>query len=261
MSVTVAIRFPLGRYHATPWDRSVNEGEVEWPSPWRLLRTLVATWHTRWPDLLAGELDRILDALGEPPAYRTPATSPGHTRHYLPDLAHRTGATGNTDLTLDPFLWLSRADPLLVRWEARLDHEQRETLAKLLELVPYLGRAESVCEARLLDPAEEPEPDEHWWRPEPTGGQRLRLLAPVLPVRRPLLELSTVEMRKQRRTVPPETRWVTYTRVAPDPPTTTAGGSSATRTEVASSATSATASSSRTGRRSATGAGSEGRAA
>jgi len=232
VSVTVAIWFPLGRYHATPWDRSVNEGAVEWPpSPWRLLRTLVATWYTRWPELPARELDRILEELGEPPAYRTPETSPGHTRHYLPDLAHRTGATGNTDLTLDPYRWVPRDEPLLVRWEARLPPEQRETLAKLLELVPYLGRAESVCQARLLDPTEEPEPDGQWWRPGAAGGEQVRLLAPALPVRRPLLELGTVEVRKQRRTVPPETRWVTYTRSVADSPATSAAGESATEVD------------------------------
>ena len=62
MGTTLAIRFPLGRYHANPWDRAVNEGETEWPpSPWRLLRALVATWHTRWPDLPASVLDGLLD--------------------------------------------------------------------------------------------------------------------------------------------------------------------------------------------------------
>ena len=54
MPTTIAIRFPLGRYHATPWDRSVNEGAVEWPpSPWRLLRALVASYRNfaPWNDL------------------------------------------------------------------------------------------------------------------------------------------------------------------------------------------------------------------
>jgi CRISPR-associated protein Csb2 len=48
VSTTLAICFPAGRYHANPWDRAVNEGATEWPpSPWRILRALVATWHTR----------------------------------------------------------------------------------------------------------------------------------------------------------------------------------------------------------------------
>jgi CRISPR-associated protein Csb2 len=211
VSVTLAIRFPLGRYHATPWDRSVNEGAVEWPpSPWRLLRALVATWYTRWPDLPAPVLDGLLDALGDPPAYRTPEARPGHTRHYLPDLDHKKGEPGATDLTLDPFLSVPRDEELLVRWEADLTADQRQVLAKLAELLPCLGRADSVCEARLLD--SDPVPDETWWRPSANGSERVRLLAPIRPIRRPILELTTVEVRRQRRTLPPETTWVTYAR-------------------------------------------------
>ena len=214
MAVTVALRFPLGRYHATPWDRSVNEGAVEWPpSPWRLLRALVATWYTRWPELPAVTLDGLLAALGDPPSYRTPPVRPGHTRHYLPDSEHKKGETGATDLTLDPYLSIGRDAELLVRWEVELPAEQRATLAKLLELVPYLGRADSICQARLLDT--DPEPDGTWWRPGTGGGQSTRLLAPVKPIRRPILEMSTMEVRRARRTVPPETTWISYTATAP----------------------------------------------
>ena len=171
MSTTLAIRFPLGRYHANPWDRAVNEGATEWPpSPWRLLRALVATWHTRWPGLPAPILDGLLDSLADPPSYRTPATIPGHTRHYLPDLDHRKGETGRTDLTLDPFLSVRRNEDLLIRWEADLPDEQRHALAKLAELLPYLGRAESACEARLLD--SDPAPDATWWRAGAAGSHR-----------------------------------------------------------------------------------------
>ncbi len=216
MAATIGIKFPLGRYHATPWDRSVNEGAAEWPpSPWRLLRALVATWYTRWPDLPAPELDGLLDALGDPPSYRTPSYRPGHTRHYLPDLDHRKGENRGTDLTLDPFLSVPRDEELLVRWEADLSTQQREVLAKLAELIPYLGRAESVCEARLL--TEDPVPDEIWYRPGTSAASQMRLLAPTLPVSRPALEISTVQVRRSRRTQPLDTRWVSY--VPPEAPT------------------------------------------
>jgi CRISPR-associated protein Csb2 len=222
MPATLAFRFPLGRYHATPWDRSVNEGATEWPpSPWRLLRALVATWHTRWPEFPAERFDRMLEELGSPPSYRTPPARPGHTRHYLPDPDHRKGETGRTDLTLDPFLWMDRsrrnsggrdghAEPgeLLVRWEAELDPQARSDLATLAGLVPYLGRADSVCSARLLD--DDPVPDETWWRPGADGPRTARLLAAASPVRRAALEVSTVEVRRQRRATPPGTMWVGY---------------------------------------------------
>ena len=46
------LRFPAGRYHATPWGRHVNEGAVEWPpSPWRIVRALIATWYLKARDI------------------------------------------------------------------------------------------------------------------------------------------------------------------------------------------------------------------
>ena len=209
MATTVAVRFPLGRYHATPWDRSVNEGAAEWPpSPWRVLRALVSTWHTRWPDVAAAVLDDLLDALSEPPAYRTPPVSAGHTRHYLPGLDHKKGETGGTDLALDPFLSIGRREELLIRWDADLSGEQRGVLGKLVELVPYLGRADSVCAARLLD--ESPQPDETWWRPGVSGARQARLLAAARPATRSALEVTTVEVRRNRRTIPAGAAWVDY---------------------------------------------------
>ena len=215
MPATLAIRFPLGRYHATPWNRSVNEGTTEWPpSPWRLLRALIATWHTRWPELAAEDIDTLLDALADPPTYRTPIVRPAHTRHYLPDLTHKKSETGKTDLTLDPFLSIGREEDLLIRWDTDLDDTQRAVLGKLAELIPYMGRAESVCEARLLD--EDPVPDECWWRPGDDGARRTLLLAATRPVSRAALEVTTLEVRKQRRTLPPGATWVDY--VSAEPP-------------------------------------------
>jgi CRISPR-associated protein Csb2 len=218
VGTTLAIRFPLGRYHANPWDRAVNEGASEWPpSPWRILRALLATWYTRWPDLPESVIDKLLDALADPPAYRTPPVRSGHTRHYLPDLDHRKGETGHTDLTLDPFLTVDRDAELLVRWDVDLVGEQREVLAKLAELLPYLGRSESVCEARLVDG--DLVPDETWWRPEAeSGARRCRLLTVTRPLNRSTVEVTTSELRKRRRTLPPGIRWLTYTASEMTPP-------------------------------------------
>ncbi|MDT5024778.1 MAG: CRISPR-associated protein Csb2, partial [Micromonosporaceae bacterium] len=214
MTVTLVARFPLGRYHATPWDRSVNEGAVEWPpSPWRLLRAFVATWYTRWPDLPAPVLDGLLEALGDSPMYWASPGHSAHTRHYLPEADHKKGETGATALTLDPYLSLPpTGDHLLIQWDAELTAEQRGTLAKLVEQVPYLGRAESACDIRLLD--SDPEPDETWWRPGVEGAETARMLTPVRPIRRPIVELTTLEVRKARRTMPQGTKWVSYGRTA-----------------------------------------------
>ena len=61
MPVIIKLTFPAGRYHATPWGRHVNEGVPEWPpSPWRLLRALVAVWKRTCPDLSEVQVRRIL---------------------------------------------------------------------------------------------------------------------------------------------------------------------------------------------------------
>ena len=227
MGTTLAFRFPLGRYHANPWDRAVNEGASEWPpSPWRILRALVATWYTRWPDLPTAEIEEVLGALANPPSYQVPATKPGHTRHYLPGLEHRRAETGNTALTLDPFLAVSLHDELLVRWDVELEAGQRQILGKLAELIPYLGRSESVCVARLLDLGEEPMADETWWCPTAAGGRsKTRLLTPALPFDRSVLEATTASTSKERLTVPLGTRWVSY--AAGEPTADRAAGTTA----------------------------------
>lgn len=233
MATTLAFRFPLGRYHANPWDRAVNEGASEWPpSPWRILRALVATWYSRWPDLPAAELDGLLEALADPPSFKTPPTRTGHTRHYLPDLDHRKAETGHTGLTLDPFLTVGREAELLVRWDVDLTTDQRAILAKLAELVPYLGRSESACHARLVGAdGHDQEPDETWWRPEAESGSvRTRLLAPRRPFDRAVLEATTGGVRGQRRTVPPGTRWVSYATGGSAPETTSPPPSARRRT-------------------------------
>jgi CRISPR-associated protein Csb2 len=124
----------------------------------------------------------------------------------MPGLEHRKGEQGGTALTLDPFLSIPAGEQLLIRWDAGLTDEQRSVLGKLAELLPYLGRSESVCQAQLLD--DEVELDESWWRPS-EGGQT-RLLAVSRPVTRAVLEATTTDVRKQRRTVPPGTTWVSY---------------------------------------------------
>lgn len=211
MGTTISVRFPLGRYHATPWDGGANTSDVEWPpSPWRLLRALLATWHTRWPELPVSETERIIRALGTPIAYFTPPTSPSSSRHYMPDLRHNRAEHGNTDQVLDAFLAINPEKPLRIHWATDVSSEDRETLAKVVELMPYLGRSESVCIAKLDE--DDPAVDASWWRLGDTtpGVHEVRLLAPEPGVTREQLEVTTVATRKARRLLPEGARWVSY---------------------------------------------------
>src|ERR1035441_5377863 len=83
----IELSFPAGRFHGTPWGRHVNEGAVEWPpSPWRLLRALIATWHLKAQDDILPEILKslITSLAGVMPSYRLPEASLGHTRHFMP---------------------------------------------------------------------------------------------------------------------------------------------------------------------------------
>src|SRR5690606_19652168 len=106
--VAVGFRFIAGRYHATPWDRHVNEGELEWPpSTWRLSRALIATWHRKVSPGGEGEetISSLIEKLaGVLPHYRVPPATHVHSRHYMP----ATG--GKRTLVFDAWAALGRGD-------------------------------------------------------------------------------------------------------------------------------------------------------
>ncbi|MEQ9406513.1 MAG: type I-U CRISPR-associated protein Csb2 [Fuerstiella sp.] len=148
---TIELRFPGGRYHATPWGHHVNEGQIEWPPcPWRLLRALIATGFAtqHWvevPDVARSLIERLASVL---PTYELPSASAAHSRHYMP-----TGelSKGSEKTTLVFDTWANVEDGVLkVRWDCELDDEQRGLFARLIESLGYLGRSESWVEARVI---------------------------------------------------------------------------------------------------------------
>lgn len=218
VTTLVAVKFPLGRYHATPWDASVNEGRVEWPpSPWRILRALVSTFKARLPHLPEDRIVSLLHKLvAEPPSYQLPLAGEAHTRHYMPTAKHALSNPGkNRSMALDPFLSVSPDRELLVEFPHRADEEERELLSALLEAMPYLGRADSVCHARLADRAAE-DGDTVRWVPGTSDHGGTRLLTPVLPFTIDHLSESPTELRRSNRLDPTRARWVDYKKVTPD---------------------------------------------
>lgn len=148
--VAVELRFLAGRYHATPWDHHVNEGVPEWPpSPFRILRALVAASYKRDPRPSEAALADLVSALAPPPVFALPPATTGHTRHYMP-------IPGTTTKVFDTFVAVqggagAGAAPVVVAWpDVTLGSEAEELLRSLLPGIGYLGRAESWVEARLL---------------------------------------------------------------------------------------------------------------
>lgn len=213
MSTTLILRLPWGRFHATPWDRNVNEGAVDWPpSPWRILRGLYATWQTRASHLSQGAVLGALSQLTDPPSYVLPAYRSGHTRHYLPDLAHRTGTPGNTDKILDAFVVTEREAEVGVTWPSDLSADERIALAELAEALPYIGRADTICLARLSDSeiTGEVVSPLTTGASAPAGAAIARLLAPTSPLVVEQLTARSVDVRQRKLARPPGTRWVEY---------------------------------------------------
>jgi CRISPR-associated protein Csb2 len=226
VTTTLVIRFPLGLYHATPWGRHVNEGQVEFPpSPWRLLRALYAVWQGRRPELDEGVVLTVLAKLAEPPTFYVPPHTIAHSRHWLPDSRHRT-ATASTDRTLDAFAVVDRSEALVIQWRSELTPEEQKALAELADALPYLGRAESICEA-TLDMDGSWAPGEHKqhsvWAPLDVSeapddrAPAATLLAPTLPLDIDALLLRPVDVRAGKLLFPASTRFVAYSALIPRP--------------------------------------------
>src|SRR5581483_4973224 len=121
--------------HATPWGAHVNEGAVEWPpSPWRLLRALMAVGFAKrgWtggtpgiPALARSLLERLAGVM---PHFRLPDGTVAHSRHYLP---FTEGTAEKTTKVIDAFFRLSGDQPAHVHWPLVLPAEEGALLADL----------------------------------------------------------------------------------------------------------------------------------
>jgi CRISPR-associated protein Csb2 len=155
--VNLVFRFPGGRYHATPWGNHVNEGLIEWPpSPWRIARALLATGFSKlgWrepPPAARLLVDGLASSL---PRYRLPEAIAVHTRHFMPTDSKRPEERTKV---FDAFAHVGKNAELAVIWPIALSVESTLLLGELVTKLSYLGRAESVVEARLVGDAELPE--------------------------------------------------------------------------------------------------------
>jgi CRISPR-associated protein Csb2 len=247
--LALGIRFNAGRFHATPWGRHVNEGAPEWPpSPWRLLRALVATWKRKLdgdtncpPDTI----ERLLRELATPPVFALPPASTGHTRHYMPWF--KKGPADKT-LVFDAFVALQKTDEVAVLWpNISLDQHGKRALERVAENLGFLGRAESWAEARVLSDADAAEAETLVncvptdGSPPMRGTEPVRILCPdpetafandytpklksttgrgktktesINAIYNPdwHLCMETLELHAKHWSDPPGSRWVTYFR-------------------------------------------------
>ncbi len=222
--IAISIRFLVGRFHATPWGRHVNEGAVEYPpSPWRLLRSLVATFYrTRPAEISEEQLKRILVALASAaPAFHLPPANAAHTRHYDQD----NGGLKFFDAFLAINLEKDEAASEAIIWlwsDLELSAEDCLALDVLLRAMNTFGRAESWCAAELL-PTWERETN---CKPlavefdlnDLRGNEPVRVLVPRVVTWSDddllqALKIETSTMRKKDKQLEPAgAAWVTYAR-------------------------------------------------
>ncbi len=214
MSTVLEVSLPWGRYQATPWNRTPNEGAIEWPpSPWRLLRALYASWKTHEPSFSPELVEALIGTLAEqPPSFVLPEHTEAHTRHYFPGIAHREGIKTDTSKVINATLVTERDARLWIEWPLDLVGEQREALQRLAEGVRYLGRAESIVEVRLVDATEEGDRFDPGASAE---GDSIRLLTPEWPLDIAALTMTPSMVRGDRRLLPPSTKWTRYSRPTP----------------------------------------------
>ncbi|KZS72132.1 type I-U CRISPR-associated protein Cas5/Cas6 [Mycobacterium kansasii] len=209
MPTTLVLSFPLGRYHATPWGRHVNEGAVELPpSPWRLLRMLYAVWQTRCPEIPQSVVHQLLSELATPPTFYVPAHNISHSRHYYPD------AREGTDRTLDAFAVFGTEDQLVARWAIEIGVDEQNALRRIVNSTPYFGRADSICTGAIET---DWEPAGHAvWKPldvaERVDDYRdaTSVLSPEIPLVVDTLLARPAEVRRSGLRFPVGSRLVAY---------------------------------------------------
>ncbi len=175
------IKFTTKRFHATPWEHHVNEGAIEWPpSPWRLLRAFVATWHlklrNKFPDRRA--VAQLIDKLAQsPPAFELPKATTSHTRHYVPV---NEGGKEKSEKIFDTFIHTDQ--PLRLRWEAELTDANQTLLSRLCKNIVYLGRGEAIVEIRLMEAAEDIEANAYPLSPDASLSKKSKLVKVLCPM-------------------------------------------------------------------------------
>jgi CRISPR-associated protein Csb2 len=212
VTTVVEVRLPWGRYQATPWSSTVNEGAVEWPpSPWRLLRALYASWKTHTPDAAEADVHELLSLLSVPPSFVLPPHTVSHTRHYMPGKDHRRGVQSDTAKVLNAGVVVDRDAALWVEWPVDLNQAQRALLQSLAEGVRYLGRAESIADLKVVD---EPGPGTRCALASDDSLDAVRVLAPLHPLDVNALVMTPTAVRSSRRLLPPSTELLRYARLS-----------------------------------------------
>lgn len=207
--LAIEVSWTAGRFHATPWGCHVNEGAVEWPpSPWRLVRALVASWKTHHREVPESEVQRLLSCLSAaPPVFALPTEyGLGHTRHYV-------RSDSGARMMIDAFVLVDPSRTVQYQWpELHLEPDCSALLDQLLQGLSYFGRSESWAVLRQSQRAVRAN-----CRPLEEGMKaHATVLCPEPGTTVAQLLETTANLRRRRYSRPPGSRWITYRWPEPD---------------------------------------------
>lgn len=232
MRIVLKQTFPLGRFHATPWRvNPFDDPYREWPpSPWRLVRGVVARWYQWWredPQKADGWLKPLIDALCTSSyAFRLPvyAQRGAPLRQYFPvefgwnpkEKKKAAIRSYSTSLAQDNYVCLPTNDDGAIWWFLEGDHWDEDlarALNECLKRMTYFGRAESFTRFAVQDdPAEAPEPNCKLHEVRTAGA--VPVLVPEPTATREDIERVTDDSKAVKRSVPPGARWLYALRPA-----------------------------------------------
>ena len=146
-------------YYAHPWGINPTRlREAEWPpSPWRLMRALVSAWYRSHPHQApTTDVVAVIEGLSRQlPEIGIGKVAFAHTVHWQPNY----GAAGTED-KVDAVYKNTRHEnhiaatecPVYFHWVSlHVTRSQRAAVAALVREISYFGRAESICNAALLE--------------------------------------------------------------------------------------------------------------
>lgn len=149
--LAIEFQFLAGRYHANPWGRNVNEGEVEWPpSPYRFARALVDAWKRRKPEWPEKRILPLIKALSNSPRFSLPPATASHTRAFL---SSNERDPTKKQLVFDAFVAVDRKAKVIMGIDADLSSDSKKDLGTLLEQFNFYGRSESWIRVKPMDDA------------------------------------------------------------------------------------------------------------
>ncbi len=206
--LALSFRFLAGRYHATQWGRNVNEGIIDWPpSPWRILRAIIATWKKTSNNIKYDEMWPILKAISEcDVSFNLPNAIQSHTRHYMP-----VWGGEETTKIIDSFMVINTQECVVAIWnDVKLETKQEEILDIVINSMSYFGRAESWCKVQRVDKPPTPncsklEDDVH------IGNENIvQVLVTNKNVSFEDICVETGDLHKEKIMNPPGSKWIQY---------------------------------------------------